>query len=226
MATCPSCNSARLRSGYRKTPLALRAVGVRTLLCDSCNCEFRAFSPLPPKRARHRTSKADIFNQAPAVDLQSIGGQAQVAERRNGHEVKFDRTTLPQAETASVVMPLPVKETPEELRRRISISAAPAAPTEEPLMKLREEMDARREAAVAYHVCPRCDSPMTKRRHRQGWEKALLSWTDWRPYLCSDCGASFHARRNHQRHSNALSRKEADFVKSSCFNQEREGEDT
>ena len=222
MATCPSCNSPRLRSGYRKTPLALRAVGVRTLLCDSCNCEFRAFSPLPPKRARHRTSKADIFNQAPAVDLQAIGEPGNVAVRRNGHAVKFDRTTLPQG--AEAVLPLPVKETPEELRQRISISAAPAAPTEEPLMKLREEMEARREAA-GHHVCPRCDSPMTKRRHRKGWEKALLSWTDWRPYVCSDCGASFHARRNHQRQSNALTRKEADFVKSSCFNQEREGED-
>jgi hypothetical protein len=223
MATCPSCNSPRLRSGYRKTPLALRAVGVRTLLCDSCNCEFRAFSPLPPKRARHRTSKADVFNQAPAVDLQAIGGQMAVA-RRNGYEVKFDRAILPQADGAVAVMPLPVQGTPEELRRRISISAAPAAPTEEPLMKLREEMEARRQAAVN-HACPRCDSLITKRRHRKGWEKALLGWTEWRPYLCSDCGASFHARRNQQRSSNVLSRKEADFVKSSCFNQERERED-
>lgn len=223
MATCPSCHSARLRSGYRKTSLALRAVGVRTLLCESCNCEFRAFSPLPPKRARHRTSKADVFNQAPAVDLQAIGEQTDLAARRNGYEVKFDRTTLPEA-AAAAVLPLPVKETPDELRRRISISAAPAAPTEEPLIRLREEMDARRET-TASHACPRCDSLMTKRRHRHGWEKALLSWTDWRPYVCSECGASFHARRNHQRHSNALSRKEADFVRSSCFNQKREGED-
>jgi hypothetical protein len=224
MATCPSCNSPRLRSGYRKTPLALRAVGVRTLLCDSCNNEFRAFSPLPPKRARQRTSKANVFNQAPVVDLQAIGGQA-TAVRRNGYEVKFDRAILPQVEAARAAMPLPVKETPEELRRRISISAAPAAPTEEPLMKLREEMEARRQAAGA-HACPRCDSLTTKRRHRKGWEKALLGWTDWRPYVCSECGGSFHARRNHQRHSNALSRNEADFVRSSCFNQEREGEDT
>jgi hypothetical protein len=225
MATCPSCQSARLRSGYRKTPLVLRAVGVRTLLCDSCNCEFRAFSPLPPKRTRHRSSKADVFNQAPAVDLKTIGSPSAQSAQRQRQPVKFDRATLPSNGAATLVMPQPVKETPDELRRRITISAAPAAPTEEPLMKLREEMEARRQAA-ANHVCPHCDSLITKRRHRKGWEKLLLGWTSWRPYLCSDCGASFHARRQEKHASAVLSRQEADFVKSSCFNQEREGQDT
>ena len=222
MAKCPSCNSARLRSGYRKTPLALRALGMRTLLCDSCNCEFRAFSPIPPKRARHRTSKADIFNQAPEVNLQELG-QAEVPRQRSAPQVHFNRATLPQAANITpAVMPRPFRETPEELRSRISV--APAAPTEEPLKKLREEMEARRQS-VAVHVCPHCDSTMTKRRHRKGWEKALMGWTEWRPYFCSDCGATFHARRYAARHSTLLTRNEAEFVKSSCFNQQREGED-
>jgi hypothetical protein len=212
-----------LRSGYRKTPFALRAVGVRTLLCDSCNCEFRAFAPIPPKRARHRTSKADVFNQSPAVNLQAIG-QADPAPRRATPSVRFDRATLPQAANVRpAVMSRPVNESPEALRGRIS--AAPAALTEEPLMKLREEIEARRKAAVN-HVCPRCDSTMTKRRHRKAWEKALLGWTEWRPYICSECGAKFHARRNAAHRSTILTRNEAEFVKSSCFNQEREREDT
>ncbi|NOT61127.1 MAG: hypothetical protein HOP19_12985, partial [Acidobacteria bacterium] len=133
------------------------------------------------------------------------------------------RATLPQTPSVTpAVMPRPVKETPEALRQRIS--AVPAAPTEEPLMKLREEMEARRNA-TSTHVCPRCDSALTKRRHRKGWEKVLLSWTEWRPYLCTDCGATFYARRNAARHSTVLTRNEAEFVKSSCFNQQREGDD-
>ena len=161
MIRCPACNSARLRSGYRKTPLALRAVGVRTLLCDDCNNEFRGFSPLPPKRARHRTSKADVFNQAPAVDLQAIG-QPGAAPRQRAERVSFDRAALPvELVDAPAKAPLPVQETPEALRQRIS--AAPAAvQTEEPLMRLREQMDERRQAGSG-HVCPQCDSTVTKR---------------------------------------------------------------
>ncbi len=224
MARCPSCNSSRLRSGYRKTALALRAVGVRTLLCDDCNCEFRGFSPLPPKRVKHRARKADVFNKTQEFDLQAIGQPGATARKRLDH-VSFDRAALPMpAAVAPARAPQPVRETPEELRRRIS-AAPTAVPTEEPLMKLREDMEERRHS-VASHACPECDSSATKRRHRKAWEKLVLSLTELRPYSCGECGAEFYARRNpHQRRQPALSRNEEEFVKSSCFNQEREGED-
>ena len=222
MARCPSCNSSRVRSGYRKTALALRVVGVRTLLCDDCNCEFRGFSPLPPKRVKHRARKADVFNKTQEFDLQAIGQPGATARKPLNH-VSFDRAALPLA-PALARAPRPVQETPDDLRQRIS--AAPAAvQTEEPLMKLRADMEERRHS-VGSHVCPECDSSATKRRHRKAWEKLVFSLTELRPYSCGECGAEFYARRNaHQRHQPALSRNEEEFVKSSCFNQEREGKD-
>jgi YgiT-type zinc finger domain-containing protein len=50
MAHCPACGSHRIRNGYRLAPLPLRAVGIRELLCDYCNRQFRAFSPRAPKQ--------------------------------------------------------------------------------------------------------------------------------------------------------------------------------
>ncbi len=50
MARCPSCGSNRIRNGYRMAPLPLRTLGIRELLCDYCNRQFRAFSPRPPKQ--------------------------------------------------------------------------------------------------------------------------------------------------------------------------------
>jgi YgiT-type zinc finger domain-containing protein len=50
MAHCPACGSHRIRNGYRQAPLPLRAVGIRELLCDYCNRQFRAFSPRAPKQ--------------------------------------------------------------------------------------------------------------------------------------------------------------------------------
>ena len=58
MARCPFCGSERIRNGYRLAPLPLRAVGIRELLCDYCNRQFRAFSPWPPKQHRYRSQTA------------------------------------------------------------------------------------------------------------------------------------------------------------------------
>ena len=100
MALCPSCGSARLRNGYRTAPFPLRLVGIRTLLCDHCNYEFRAFSPLPPKSSRHRQHKrkADVFNNAPAVDLHALveAGSPVAPARRPPAPIPFNRAELPQ----------------------------------------------------------------------------------------------------------------------------------
>ena len=56
MATCPSCKSSRLRTGYRPVALPLRLLGFRELLCDDCNLLYRAFSPFPPRSPRKRQS--------------------------------------------------------------------------------------------------------------------------------------------------------------------------
>lgn len=74
MATCPACKGSRIRDDYKPAPLIVRLFGVRALLCDYCNHQFRAFSPLPPKSRKPRAlqRKADIFNEAPCVNLNQL----------------------------------------------------------------------------------------------------------------------------------------------------------
>ena len=74
MAICPACKGMRIRDDYKPAPLPLRLFGVRALLCDYCNHQFRAFSPLSPKSRKPRSfeRKADIFNEAPGVDLNQL----------------------------------------------------------------------------------------------------------------------------------------------------------
>jgi transposase-like protein len=219
MAKCPSCGSKRLRNGYRRTFFAWRAVGVRMLLCESCNNEFLGFSPLPPKKpsGRHQR-KADVFHKTQEFDLQAVG-RAGVHTRQRLDSVNFDRTALPLPIASIATAPMPVYPTPETLRQ--SISAIPAqVQTEEPLMQLREELEARRQGWSG-HPCPQCDSPMTRRRHRKAWEKLLLAWSEKRPYSCGECGANFYARRT-VKQQRKVTNTDQEFVKSSCFNQERE----
>jgi hypothetical protein len=239
MATCPSCGSSRLRSGYHMAALPLRVVGIRTLLCDNCNYEFRAFSPIAPKRGRSRRTqrKADVFNTAPAVDLQTIGQPG--AARPAPTAVHFDRTALPvtptaasaQASTPAIEADLANKPggkmgdedddfAPLDLREKIT-EEPPSLPTEEPLMRLKEDLEERRSDSAS-RTCPACGEHEATRRRRKTWEKLVFGLTQLRPYFCPSCGHQFYARRGkHRRQRSALSQREAEFVKSSCFNQER-----
>jgi uncharacterized protein YlaI len=238
MAVCPACGSSRLRNGYRSAPIPMRLVGIRTLLCDNCNYEFRAFAPIAPKRqyARRSQRKADIFNLAPAVDLHAIGQPG--AARPVPAAIPFDRSALPtrpDQTTAPANAPATAAELenmssgddedddfmPPGLRAKIA-EAPPSLPTEEPLMRLREDLEERRSHSAS-HACPACGAQEAMRRHRKPWEKLVFGLTPLRPYFCSNCGHQFYARRSkHRRQHGALNQREAEFVKSSCFNQERE----
>ncbi len=240
MAVCPSCGSSRLRSGYHATPLPLRLAGIRTLLCDNCNYEFRAFSPIAPKRnrARRAQQKADVFNLAPAVDLQAIG-QPGVA-RPAPAAIHFDRTALPVAPTneaafedefanfannASSDRDDEADFVSLDLREKMS-EAPPSLPIEEPLMRLKEDLEERRSSSSS-RTCPACGDHEATRRHRKTWEKLVFGLTELRPYLCPNCGHQFYARRRkHRHHHSVLSQREEEFMKSSCFNQERPEQST
>lgn len=73
MLVCPTCGSSRIRTDYKPTSIWLRIVGIRNLLCDFCNKQFRAFSIRSPKPKNTRTTrKANVFNPGKPVDLQRI----------------------------------------------------------------------------------------------------------------------------------------------------------
>ncbi len=247
MALCPSCGSARLRNGYRTVPLPLRVIGFRTLLCDNCNFEFRAFCPREPKRGNGQRTKrkADVFNAAPAVDLQTLGQPDAAAARRNQPAISFDRSGLPVysdgrglAETARPAFPdLPAdfdddlmpppaltrpvappaaEALPGNMRARIN-AAPPPLPAEEPLLKLKEDLEERRKKG-AHQICPKCDSPDVSRRHRRLWQRLVLGLTQIRPYRCDSCGHKFYASRLPHKRRKALTQSEAELLKNSCFN--------
>jgi len=273
MALCPSCGSARLRNGYRTAPFPLRLVGIRTLLCDYCNYEFRAFSPFPPKSSRHRQQKrkADVFNSAPAVDLHALAeaGSPVAPARRAPAPIPFNRAELPQyappvkpepgeglklpvteprpprVAVPQVPAPVPLAEPatlpseddadfvpppqhlPENplprqsatLRERLSAQSAPVS-TEEPLLRLKEDLEERRSQA-AHYTCPACGAHEVARRHRKFWDRLISAVSSIRPYRCERCGHRFHARRQPHQPS-VVKQREAEFLKDSCFNQTEE----
>lgn len=247
MAMCPSCGSGRLRNGYRTAPLPLRVLGIRTLLCDNCNFEFRAFCPREPKRGNGQRSKrkADVFNTAPAVDLQALGQPGAVVNRRVQPTVSFDRAALPVQTASSAVAyaarpPLP--DLPEDFdddliprppmlsaegalagNMRSQISAPPPPlTTEAPLMKLKEDLEERRKKSTN-QICPHCNSSEVSRRHRLLWQRIVFGLTQIRPYRCDNCGHSFYANRQPHKYREALTQSEAELLKHSCFNQAEGG---
>jgi transposase-like protein len=107
--------------------------------------------------------------------------------------------------------------------RPYAITEAPdMVQTEEPLMRLREDLQ-QRKRKWANHPCPQCNSARTRRRHRSSWERLFSYFSDKRPYICSDCDADFFAHPSAQL-SQKLAYTDEDLVKSSCFNQQREGD--
>lgn len=190
MAACPACGSSRIRNDYKPAPLWLRLLGVRALLCDYCNLQFRAFAPLPPpnRRPRQATRKADIFNAAPTVDLQQLGRPAAAAARQQ------EATPAPVINLKHA--PLVTEQiTPvrHDLRTQITrLHAQDVKDTTEPVAPL----ELRAEPAMAALLCPECGSPEVKRRRRNQLEKAMLSFIDHRPYTCRNCGASFYAKKD------------------------------
>jgi hypothetical protein len=172
--------------------LPLRLLGIRTLLCDHCNYEFRAFAPRAPKRAERRaTRKADVFSAAREVNLEAFN------------------QPLPSANHAPA---------PPELRQQITEISSQAST--EPFADLQGNHYERRPLKPS-HVCPECGSHDIDRRHRRLWEKLLFAITKVRPYFCQNCGATFYARRKprSKRHSSG-SGHDAELAQSAGFEQE------
>ncbi|MBS1789776.1 MAG: hypothetical protein JST85_18780 [Acidobacteria bacterium] len=191
--------------------MILRIIGIRALLCDNCNCQFRAFSPLPPKSRRPRSSsarKTDVFNTKEAVDLGSLTFNSPPAER---HDPKL---TLPiSAKPASSVQPMQMEVAVAGGQHQPRIAVNQIAPVRQNLrteitklyqQDLKAEVAAKANPAIpdmanlSMMTCPECGSHNIKRRKRNAFEKVFLSFTDHKPYVCRKCDSAFYSKSSEQ----------------------------
>lgn len=182
MVICSSCGSSRIRNDYRPAPLILRMIGIRALLCDHCNRQFRAFSLRSPHPHPHPRAarKADVFAPGAAeVDLEGLRMEAASAPA----ETRDPRLGI-GSETVASGAGLPAGE----LRRRIDMMHERAGEAEF------REVEVAGIGAESDPCCPDCGSPDVRKRHRTGVERAVFSLTDHKAYACVSCGAHFYAR--------------------------------
>lgn len=223
MVTCPSCGSSRIRNDYKPAPIVLRVIGIRALLCDNCNFQFRAFSPLPPKsrRPRNPTRKAELFPAAESVpvgkvDLEKLDFSAPSTEKRE------PKLALPlSAKPSSSIQPMQmgvavaagqnqpgivsgvvmdqIAPARQDLRTEITRLYTQGANTERAANANQVfQQVGQEDGNSSVLACPECESHNVKRRKRNLFEKTFLSFTDHKPYVCRKCEAAFYVKSTKQ----------------------------
>lgn len=195
MTVCPSCGSSRIRSDYRPAPLYLRLVGIRALLCDYCNRQFRAFSWSAPKSRGQKTGqrKADIF----------LGSTSQREDGLTEEEssTQLDRSlllTILRSDEPAEISPSSLKSLREEIAERQSQTESRSEENEDPddaMQSASEKPEVLAvEASPSLLACPTCGSGRVRRRPRSSLERIALSLTRHRAYQCRACQTSFYHR--------------------------------
>jgi hypothetical protein len=195
MVVCPSCNSSRIRNDYKPAPLWLRLIGIRALLCDHCNRQFKAFCPISPKRtlksgkSRRDQRSNEISKLAPRVDLGQLRQNVADAQLRQADSIDRMRLSLEPNESGEVVtgQELPVHYDLKTQVLKLHLQGAQGT------------KDAASDRAGQANPnsalqCSECASHNVKRRHRTAIERAALALTDHKAFSCRDCGASFYAK--------------------------------
>ena len=216
MVTCPSCGSSRIRNDYKPAPIVLRVIGIRALLCDNCNFQFRAFSPLPPKNRRPRNSarKAESFfvteSASPGkVDLEKLDFPAPPTEKREP-KLALPISAKPSPSLQPMQMGVAVAAGQSQPAIVSGVAVDQIAPARQDLRteitKLYTTQGASPDRAAKANrlaqeavdstalTCPECGSHNIKRRKRNLVEKTFLSFTDHKPYICRKCDAAFYAK--------------------------------
>ncbi|MFN0088626.1 MAG: hypothetical protein ACKVX9_24775 [Blastocatellia bacterium] len=194
MVVCPSCKSSRIRNDYKPAPLWLRLFGVRALLCDHCNFQYRAFCLRSPKTGKPRQAKpkADVFNEAARVDLSQL--RSNIAEEQREKAGKLKRRELSlrhvaQSETvAGQVIPVQNEMRTQILKLNAQGAQESMVPAASP-PALREA-----NTASSQPPCPQCASRNVRRRQRTALERAALALSDYRAFQCQACSVSFYAK--------------------------------
>lgn len=194
---CRFCGSSRIRNGYRPTPLSLRLIFFRTLLCDNCNAQFVAFSLRAPARGRGQRKSEMSVKKADPVDL----SQLNKLKEEDAPEVAFSGIAESQRTFD--------RKTRTEIKPALfeSGGAKSMQPEGQPKLKLpsetenasqQAEVEDLQEVSITQKTrppCPRCRSIHTRRRHRHPIERMVLVFSNIRPFMCESCGRRFYAQK-------------------------------
>ena len=204
MVVCPSCNSSRIRNDYKPAPLWSRLIGIRALLCDHCNRQFKTFCPISPKRAsKNGKSRRDrhggqTVDPAPAVDLGQLRQNVADAQLRQADNIDRMKLSLKPNESGEIVtgQELPVRH---DLKTQILKLHSRQEAQQEAQQEVQGAKEPARDQAGQTVLnsmlqCSECGSRNVKRRHRTAIERAALALTDHKAFSCRDCGASFYAK--------------------------------
>ncbi|MGH9841464.1 MAG: hypothetical protein ACREEM_22145 [Blastocatellia bacterium] len=213
MAVCPSCKSSRIRNDYKPAPVWLRLLGIRALLCDHCNHQFRAFSLRPPKsgRPRHALRETDLVKAAVEVDLAELRQKVAEAQSEKSEAVNWIKLSLNPTQTGEVVagQALPVRK---DIQTQVLKLHAQGAAAESERAKKPSP------AAETMPQCSECNSRNVRRRRRTTIERATLRLANLKAFNCKDCGASFYARP-----SESENKPDRDLFDSTTLRAEHEG---
>jgi transposase-like protein len=195
MVVCPSCKSTRIRDDYKPAPVYFRAIGFRALLCDHCNRQFRAFSPVFSKRPVkvHYRQKANVFNPARPVDLNRLKERSTV-DRQKAVQTKALTSLMQLADREPPVSGELLEPIPRNLRTQITKLNQERAKYRADQAQVVEEQRKKR-----LPLCPHCGSQSVRQRHRKVWERAVLSFTDLKAFFCRSCNVAFYARMEDRR---------------------------
>jgi hypothetical protein len=212
MVVCPSCGSSRIRSDYKPAPFALRVIGVRALLCDYCNRQFRAFSPAPPRTRASNGATRKLNGSHPTS--RSLN---QVTRSLNQNHIEPSKEKIRlELEASHVFLSIDSNQEPKikvDLTGFVSRkepqplngngSHAPIQPDlrseiakVQDLQNVKEQqgINGVKEQHKPIATCPECGSNWVRRRQRSGLERVVFALTNHKAFICRSCDASFYAR--------------------------------
>jgi hypothetical protein len=188
VSVCPACRSSRIRNDYRPAPIYLRIIGIRSLLCDYCNFQFKAFSPFSPKHGKAKKRNASL----PSPDQNS---QKKIELKRLNHKSsqnKLDRNATNGSITTR--QPSVVGELVDEFTEKFSTEVMRLIEENFGKSKTRQLTEKEQEEEQKLPICPECWSKRVKQIHRNSVEKVFLSITNHKSFYCRSCGYTFYAR--------------------------------
>jgi transposase-like protein len=231
MVVCPSCGSSRIRNDYRPAPLILRVIGLRALLCDNCNRQFRAFSPAPPRtRALRSTTRrlngshqtARSLNLATRPLSQNLSSPSRELPGREQIKLELEASRLflsiesnqdPQIKVDLTGFVSSRSERSESQPLNGNGSHVPIPHDLRTEIAKLQDVQSMKEAPGLNGVngrhktsitCPECGSNWVRRRQRSGLERVIFAITDHKAFICRSCDASFYTRIDEEKSASNL----------------------